>query len=390
MTQPIASSERGGNFEPQPGGYSAFRPRALPPVPPLEMIGSLHRALREAERELGRLDGAIQSLPDPDFFVLMYVRKEAVLSSQIEGTQSSLDDVLAAEAQVLDPDRPKDVAEVLNYVSAMRLGLQRLKDLPVSVRLLREIHARLLEGVRGRNRAPGELRRTQNWIGPRDATIADATFVPPPPQLVPDLLADLERFLHSEDDLPELVKIGLAHAQLETIHPFLDGNGRLGRLLITFLLCEKKMLREPVLYLSHHFKQHREEYYARLQAIRSSGDWESWITFFLNGVREVAIEAAATTRRIVSLREQHRTLVVATFGQVVGNGLRVLEQLYSLPVITAKQVQEITGVSYQASNELVARFVKHGILSEFTGRSRNRRFRYGAYIELFTSAPHRS
>jgi Fic family protein len=255
------------------------------------------------------------------------------------------------------------------------------------VRLLREIHGRLMEGVRGKNRAPGELRRVQNWIGPQGATIHQATFVPPPPQSVPDALADLEKFIHAQDDLPALVKIGLAHAQVETIHPFLDGNGRLGRLLITFLLCEQKILHEPVLYLSHHFRHHRQEYYDRLQAIRDQGDWEGWIGFFLKGVHEVAIEAAATSRAIVSLREKHRSLIVDGFGQTVRNGLKVLERLYSLPVITVKQVQQLTGVSFQSANDLVGRFVKHGILAEFTGGSRNRRFRYGAYIDLFADGP---
>jgi Fic family protein len=355
----------------------------LPPDPPVVLDTAHQLVLGKAERELGRLDGAIHNLPDPDFFVLMYVRKEAVLSSQIEGTQSSLDDVLAAEAQVLDPDRPKDVAEVLNYVAAMRLGLEQLQRLPVSVRLLREIHARLLQDVRGKNRAPGELRTIQNWIGPSGTNLTSATFVPPPPQLVPDALADLERFIHAEDNFPSLVKIGLAHAQLETIHPFLDGNGRLGRLLITFLLCEQKILHEPVLYLSHYFKRNRQEYYDRLQAIRDAGDWEAWLNFFLEGVRQVAIEATTTSREIVLLRERHRALVVNEFGQTVRNGLRVLERLYSLPVITVKQIKELTGVSFQSANDLLGRFVKHGILSEFTGRSRNRRFRYGAYIDLF-------
>jgi Fic family protein len=315
---------------------------------------------------------------------MMYVRREAVLSSQIEGTQSSLDDVLAAEAEVLDPERPKDVAEVLNYVAAMRLGLARLKALPVSVRLMKEIHARLMHGVRGQTRAPGELRRTQNWIGPRGAPITQATFVPPPPDIVPAALADLERFLHEDRALPDLVSIGLAHVQFETIHPFLDGNGRLGRLLIAFLLCERQILHDPVLYLSHHFKAHRQEYYDRLQAVRDRGDWEGWLEFFLTGVRDVAKDAAAVSRSIVELRERHRAVVVERMAGAAGNALKVLERLYSLPVITVTQVRELTGVSFQAANTLVQRFVEHGIVSEFTGRARHRRFRYAEYIGLFS------
>jgi len=382
MSTPLLK-ERAGRYEAQPGGYRAFVPTSLPPSPLLVVGSEMQALLSAADRGIGRLDGAIQTLPDPDFFVLMYVRKEAVLSSQIEGTQSSLDDVLAAEAQILDPDRPKDVSEVLNYVAAMRLGLAGLGELPVSVRLLRRIHARLLEGVRGRERAPGEFRRVQNWIGAEGASIAEATFVPPPPDRVPDAMADLERFLHAEDDLPVLVKIGLAHAQFETIHPFLDGNGRLGRLLITFLLCERGVLKEPVLYLSLYLKRQRREYYARLQAIRDEGDWEGWLSFFLEGIRRVAEEATETSRRVVELRERHRSLIVERFGRVAGGGLKVLESLYSLPVVTVHRVKEITGVSFQAANTLVSRFVEHGILSEFTGHARNRRFRYAAYIGLF-------
>jgi len=317
----------------------------------------------------------------------MYVRKEAVLSSQIEGTQSSLDDVLAAEAQVVDPDRPRDVEEVLNYAAAMRWGLRRLRQLPVSARLLREIHTRLLQGVRGGHRAPGEFRKIQNWIGPKGATIQEATFVPPPPILVPETVTELERFLHTKDNLPALVKIGLAHAQFETIHPFLDGNGRLGRLLITLLLCEQGILQEPVLYLSHYLKRHRQQYYDRLQAVRDEGDWESWLRFFLDGVRTVAAEATVTTRKIVRLRERHRDVVVQRFGRTAGNALRVLETLYSLPVISVKRVKELTDVSFQAANSLVTRFVDQGILTEFTGQSRNRRYRYGEYIALFTDRP---
>ncbi len=291
--------------------------------------------------------------------------------------------MLAAEARVLDPDAPKDVHEVLNYVAAMRLGLERLREIPVSVRLLRETHARLLHGVRGRGRAPGELRRAQNWIGPAGAGRAEATFVPPPPEVVPEAMAELEGFLHAEHDLPFLVKVGLAHAQFETIHPFLDGNGRLGRLLITFLLCQRAVLQAPVLYLSHHFKRQRREYYERLQAVRDRGDWEGWLRFFLAGVRQVAAEATETTRRIVELREHDRALVVDRFGRAAANGLRVLESLYSLPIISVKRARELTGVSFQAANALVARFEEHGILTEFTGQARNRRFRYTEYIDLF-------
>ena len=236
----LNNQKRSGRYIKQPTGYRAFIPAQLPPEPPIKLEGELQALLSQTDRALGRLDGSIQTLPHPDLFVAMYVRKEAVLSSQIEGTQSSLQDVLAAEARVLSSNRPSDVSEVFNYVGAMNYGLERLKDLPVSIRLIREIHEKLLTGVRGQHMTPGELRTSQNWVGPRGCTLTEATFVPPPPHEVPIALSDLERFLHAETPLPLLIKIGLAHAQFETIHPFLDGNGRVGRLLITFFALRKR------------------------------------------------------------------------------------------------------------------------------------------------------
>ena len=256
MAAAAATSTRGGRYVGQPAGYRAFVPASLPPDPPLELGGELAGLLSQADRALGRLDGSVLTLPHPDLFVFMYVRKEAVLSSQIEGTQSSLQDLLAAEARLLDPNLPRDVDEVINYVRAMKHGLARLAELPVSVRLIREIHAELMRGVRGGRLQPGELRTSQNWIGPAGCTLDTATFVPPPHQMVAGALGALGEFLHREDDLPPLVKIALAHVQFETIHPFLDGNGRIGRLLITFLLTERGVLHKPVLYLSHYFKQY--------------------------------------------------------------------------------------------------------------------------------------
>lgn len=313
----------------------------------------------------------------------MYVRKEAVLSSQIEGTQSSLQDLLAAEAHILAPDRPRDVDEVVNYVAAMNYGLARLRELPVSVRLFREIHERLLQGVRGARLTPGELRRSQNWIGPAGCNLNEAVFVPPPPHEVPAALAALEGFLHAESDLPQLVQIGLAHAQFETIHPFLDGNGRVGRLLITFLLCQREILMKPVLYLSHFFKQHRAEYYERLQAVRDGGDWEGWLAFFLRGVAGVSREATETARRILALREDHRSRVTAGTGRAAANGHKVLEHLYQRPIVSVSDVVGITRTSYTAANNLISRMVDLGVLVEATGYRRNRLFRYQPYIDLF-------
>lgn len=348
------------------------------------MSGALQVQLSQADRALGRLDGSVATLPNPDLFVFMYVRKEAVLSSQIEGTQSSLQDLLAAEADLFgDTSRPNDVDEIVNYVGAMNHGLARLGELPVSVRLIREIHGRLLKGVRGSHLTPGEPRRSQNWIGPAGCGLADATYVPPPPDLVPEALGKLEQFLHEQDELPTMIKIGLAHAQFETIHPFLDGNGRVGRLLITFLLTERGLLGKPVLYLSHFFKRHRAEYYDRLQAVRDHGAWEDWLAFFLRGVTEVSAEATDTARRILALRELHRDQIADKLGRAAGSGHKVLESLFDRPIVAVADVQEVTRTTYAAANNLAARLVELGILDEITGYSRNRRFRYEPYVRLF-------
>jgi len=377
---------RAGRYITQPAGYRAFMPAPLPPQPALALGGELQGLLSAADRALGRLDGSVLTLPNPNLFVFMYVRKEAVLSSQIEGTQSSLQDLLAAEAQLFEPTLPRDVDEVINYVRAMNHGLARLAELPVSVRLIREIHAELMRGVRGGRLQPGELRTSQNWIGPAGCTLNTATFVPPPHHAVPAALGDLETFLHASDDLPPLVKIALAHVQFETIHPFLDGNGRVGRLLITFLLTERAVLHKPVLYLSHYFKQHRQTYYEHLQAVRDQGAWETWLAFFLRGVIEVAGAAAETARRILQLREQHRAAITAQLSRAAGNGHKVLESLFDRPIVAVNDVQKMTGTTYAAANSLVSRLVQLDVLSEMTGYARNRRFRYAPYIALFNDA----
>jgi len=383
--RPILGSEglgRAGSYRRQLTGYQAFIPAPLPPRPAIQITGELQRLLSQADLALGRLDGSILILPNPDLFVMMYVRKEAVLSSQIEGTQSSLQDLLAAEAH-LNSDTPKDVDEVVNYVAAMKRGLQLLPTLPVSVRLIREIHEVLIRDVRGSHLTPGELRTSQNWIGHGGSTLKDATFVPPPPDVVPEALGNLERFLHDDSDIPALVKIGLAHAQFETIHPFLDGNGRVGRLLITFLLMSGGILTQPVLYLSYYLKQHRAQYYDLLQGIRERGDWEAWLAFFLRGVAEVSAQAAETARAILAQRESARSTIAAELGRAGGNGHRVLEHLYSTPIVSVKGIEGLLKVTFPAANQIVERLEKIGILHEITGQARNRRFRYDAYIKLF-------
>jgi Fic family protein len=376
-------SNRSGVYQRQSTGYSAFYPAPLPPDPPIKWDNEMHTLLSKADRALGRLDGSIQTLPNADLFVFMYVRKEAVLSSQIEGTQSSITDVLEVEAAVFDPHHPTDVGEVLNYVTAMNYGLKRLKELPLSIRLIKEIHHQLLHDVRGREKNPGEIRTTQNWIGYGGCSLAEASFVPPPPHEVINALGALETFMHQDIHLPILVKIGIIHAQFETIHPFLDGNGRVGRLLITFLLCENEVLIRPVLYISHYFKRHRAEYYDLLQRVRDQGDWESWIKFFLKGIAAVSLEATETARAIVGLREHHRSVITAKLGRAAGNGLQILEKLFERPIVTVNQVQSALNVTYQSANTLVQRFVEIGALQEITGQERYRVFSYRPFIDLF-------
>lgn len=381
VREPI--SVRAGRYVRQPTGYRAFIPSPLPPVPPVDLGGML-ALLSKADRALARLDGSVHNLPHPDLFVFMYVRKEAVLSSQIEGTQSSLNDVLEAEARMFDREQTKDVGDVLNYIAAMNHGLRRLETLPLSIRLIREIHVHLMRGVRGAEKGPGEIRTSQNWIGPEGTHLGEALFIPPPPHAVMDALSDLETFLHAETpEIPALIKVGLAHAQFETIHPFLDGNGRVGRLLITFLLCEADILRRPVLYLSHYFRRHQQAYYNCLQAVRDHGDWEGWLSFFLDGVAAVANEATEVSRRIVDLREAHRDEIIRNFGRAAGGALRVLEHLFRNPIVQVRDIQDLLGTTHTSANGLVASFRRAEILTEITGQKRNRRFAYDPYIQLF-------
>jgi Fic family protein len=376
-------ASRAGQYVEQIEGYGAFIPNPLPPVPEIIMDQEMWNALSQADRALGRLDGATDALPNPDLFVFMYVRKEAVLSSQIEGTQASLIDVLEFESQALEPDNPQEVAEVVNYISAVNYGLERLKELPVSLRLIREIHQELMKGVRGAERNPGEFRRSQNWIGAGGCSLAEASYVPPPPYEMLQSLDNLEKFLHSSNPMPTLIKVGLAHAQFETIHPFLDGNGRTGRLLITFLLCEQNILLRPLLYISYYFKKHRSEYYDRLQAVRDSGNWEGWLKFFLRGVYEVAQEAAATARKIVNLKEEHRQLVLNAMGRRSGNAIALLESLYFRPIFTVEHAEAITNLSYPNANTLIKDLSDIGLLQEITGQKRNRAFSYAPYLAVF-------
>lgn len=379
----MIEASRAGQYIRQLEGYRAFIPNPLPPVAEIMMDQDMWNLLSQADRALGRLDGATDALPNPDLFVFMYVRKEAVLSSQIEGTQASLIDVLEFESQALEPDNPQEVEEVVNYISAINYGLARLQELPISLRLVREIHQELMKGVRGAERNPGEFRRSQNWIGAGGCSLAEATYVPPPPYEMLQSLNNLEKFLHSTLPMPTLIKVGLAHAQFETIHPFLDGNGRTGRLLITLLLCEQDILQRPLLYISYYFKKYRAEYYDCLQAVRDNGSWENWLKFFLQGVYEAAQEATKTARTIVSLKEEHRQLVLSEMGRRSGNAIALLESLYFRPIFTVEHATTVTNLSYPNANTLVKDLSNIGLLQEITGQKRNRAFSYAPYLAVF-------
>lgn len=368
---------RSGHFVSQPTGYRAFIPAPLPPSPSIAMDEEMTRLLEAANLAVGRLDGIATTVPSVDLFVAMYVRQEAVLSSQIEGTQSTLDDVLVSEADEQGIETPRDVGEVVNYVRAMNHGLARLPSLPLSLRLIREIHGQLMAGVRGGLKDPGEFRRSQNWIGGR--TPSDALFVPPPPEPMHEALGNLEKFLHDRESLPTLIHCAVAHAQFETIHPFLDGNGRTGRLLIALLLCERGILHHPLLYISLYLKANRSAYYAHLTDIRCKGDWEGWIKFFLRGVEASGNEAVRTAREVFRLREAH---LAAFSGDA--QATKMLHALCAKPLVSAAAAAAWLDCSTDTATRVIQRLEAAGILVEITGRQRNRVWRYEPYVRLFS------
>ena len=343
----------------------------------------LIETLEQALLALGRLDSLSTIVPDTSLILYSFIRKEAVLSSQIEGTQSSLSDLLLFELNEAPGVPVDDVVEVSNYVASLDHGLKRLREgFPLSNRLLREIHGVLLSRGRGSNKAPGHFRRSQNWIG--GTRPGNARFVPPPPQVVPDSMKDLELFLHDEkQQMPMLVKAGLAHVQFETIHPFLDGNGRLGRLLITFLLRHAGILREPLLYLSLYFKQNREDYYHYLDAVRTAGDWEAWLGFYLAGVRQTADNAVTTARRLISLFREDRERIQRE-GRAAGSGLRVHGVMQERPLVTMPEVQANTSLSFPAVSAGMQLLSRLGIVKEITGKRRGRVFTYSKYLAVLS------
>lgn len=369
-------SQRAGRPGIQSGGVSAFIPNPLPPTnPPLELDGEMVMLLAEAERQLGTLNGLTTILPNPDLFVDMFVRKESLLSSQIEGTQASFSDVVS------DDPVTEDQIEVSNYVQAMRHGLSRLKELPLCLRLICEIHGKLLATGRGSARNPGAFRDGQNWIGPANCTIEQATYVPPPVPVLKEALNDLEAFFHDETPFAPLLKIALIHAQFETIHPFWDGNGRVGRLLITFWLMQQKILDRPLLYLSLSFKRHRMEYYDRLNAIRLDGAWEAWVKFFLRCVAESSREAIDAARRILALQQK---LVEELDTNPVGrHGRQILEALFAQPSSTRTKIAKALGgtLSSPTVGEALEKFVSRGILTRSEGK-RNVVYTFVPYLAI--------
>lgn len=362
-------------------GYSAFIPNPLPPDPPLQLSDELHDLLERANRALGRLDGLATLLPDPTLFLYLYVRKEAVLSSQIEGTQSSFSELLMYESAEVPGLPLNDVEEVSRYVAAMSHGLKRLRDgFPLSLRLLREIHEVLMSTGRGSDQTPGEFRRSQNWIG--GSRPGNAVYVPPTQDSLLEHLGKLELFLHDQPArTPTLIKAALAHVQFETIHPFLDGNGRLGRLLITFLLCAEGALSEPLLYLSLYLKQNRTRYYELLQRVRMEGDWEEWLRFFLLGVEATAEQAAGTARRILAIFERDRSLC-ETVGRSAGTVLRIHHFTRRNPVFTLAAVAESLKISFPTATSGIRTLEKLEIVKEVTGRDRDRVYTYSEYLAV--------
>ena len=377
--------DRTGSYEVTTFGdeqVRAFVPASLPPQPPVDLSG-MQPALERAILALGRLDSEARQLPDPDLFVYAYVRREAQLSSQIEGTQSSLSDLFELETEGESPQQDDDVTEVSNYVAALEHGLARIHGgFPLSNRLIRELHGILLRSGRGSEKLPGEFRRSQNWIG--GSRPGNAVYVPPPHTAVEDCMAQLERFLHAEDDgISTIVRAGLAHAQFESIHPFLDGNGRVGRLLIAFVLHQSGVLRQPLLYLSLYFKQHRARYYDLLADLRHSGDWEAWLAFFVEGVRATAEDGVETARRLSQVFEDDREKI-QTRGRRAGSALRAHEVLMRSPVLSIRRVHERTGLSWPTAAAAIDLLSELGITHEMTGDRRNRLFAYDEYIAILS------
>lgn len=374
-----------GNFVQQPQGYKAFIPDKFPPVKLPPFSDQTLLADSRATLALGKLDGVAQLIPDINFFTFMYVRKEAVLSSNIEGTKATMSDSLKANIKITD-DIPKDVENILHYIDAMQYGLQRLREMPLTLRVIRELHQKLMTGTaEGMGKTPGEFRSSQNWIGGTRPDNAD--FVPPPPHELGKALSDFEKFANRAQPFSPLIQVALLHAQFETIHPFLDGNGRTGRLLVTLYLCYAKVLEYPILYLSEYFKRNRDTYFARLSGYHNKGEIERWVGFFIDGVHEVATEATEVSKAIVELREQDMRTAHTFSGKQTPSALKLLTGLYQQPIVDSATVQKVTGLSTPAANSLIQKFVEADILRQTDESVKyGRQFSYERYLALFSSS----
>lgn len=367
-------------------GYWAFIPHPLPPV--LSYDTSLIRLLSEAHRLLGELSGTGRLLANPYLLIAPYVRREAVSSSRIEGTQASLNDLFFFEASESEKPKVPDVREVKNYVRAMEYGIDRLKELPISIRLIGEIHRVLMEDVRGDHATPGEIRRSQNWVGPPGCSLQDATYVPPPVEEMKNALSDWEKYLHSDPDAPPLIQCALMHYQFEAIHPFLDGNGRVGRLLITFFLWEKGLLTQPLLYLSAFFDRFRDEYYSRLLAVSGCGDWQRWIEFFLRGVVNQAKDAISDAKKLIELHAEYRRRLETT-KKIPESAYRLIDEVFISPVLSIAGLSKKWNMPFNSVKTGVSRLTKTGIFREATGRRRNKLFIAPELMELLTASDKR-
>ena len=369
--QPTDFTEnKSGRVIKTPQGYWAFSPNPLPPSLPLSW--DLVRQNSEADRALSELAGVARTLPNPHLLIGPFIRREAVLSSKIEGTQASLSDLLFFEASKPSTPKPPDVREVANYVTALEYGLGRLKDLPVSLRLIREMHERLMHGVRGEYMTPGEFRRSQNWIGPPGCLLMDAVFVPPPVEEMKEALGEFEKYLHASSTLPPLIRLALIHYQFEATHPFLDGNGRIGRLLLTLLLCAEGLLPQPLLYLSAYFERHRQEYYDLLLGVSRAGRWHDWVMYFLRGVAEQSQDAVKRSSRLLDLRQEYRQKLQSARASALL--LQLVDELFSYPAISISRAAKRLDVTPRSAQLNVDRLMDEGILEEATGRKRNRVF----------------
>lgn len=378
-------NSRSGQTVQQKTGYLAFVPAALPPTPPLVFDAEMIRLMSDADLAIGRLGGVAALLPNPDLFVAMYVRKEALMSSEIEGIHCTLDQVLEVEGEGAKEEgvRSKDVAEVVNYVRALNFGIERLKTLPLSLRLIRELHAELMSGTRGQYKDPGEFRRTQNWIGPVGCKLTTAAFVPPPVEEMNQALHDLERFMHDSHSMPLMVQCALVHAQFETIHPFLDGNGRLGRLLVPLILQDRGVLPHPLLYISLFLKTNRQEYYDRLTDIRQRGNWEGWCKFFLVGMAQVAKEAGDLAQEVVLFREKllNEALGLGTYHY------ELAKLLFMDPLLDTNAAAKLMKCSYVSAQTALHSLEKLGYLTETSGKKRGKIYRFSGYLDLFSERP---